>query len=104
MPPWRGSKPSAATGILARLSRIRRLERGLLRALGNTIRRPARFLLSVGPLATAAMVFVARRSLRTGTQAIADEPKRQRNWDVDVQVLVAATAGGGAGSCPHPLR
>ena len=43
-----GSKPSAATGVLARLSRIRRLDRGLLMALRNTVRRPARFWLSVG--------------------------------------------------------
>ncbi|MDQ3506389.1 MAG: ABC transporter permease, partial [Actinomycetota bacterium] len=38
-----GSRPSAATGVLARLSRVRRLDRGLLMALRNTIRRPARF-------------------------------------------------------------
>lgn len=48
-----GSKPSAATGVLARLSRLRRLDRGLLMALRNTIRRPARFLLSVGLLSSA---------------------------------------------------
>jgi putative ABC transport system permease protein len=37
------AKPSRATGLLARLSRVRRLDRGLLLALRNTIRRPARF-------------------------------------------------------------
>ncbi len=81
-----GAKPSAATGVLARLNRSRRLDRGLLMALRNTIRRPARFLLSVGLLACAGTVFVAGMSLSTGTQAIADEQNQQRNWDVDVQL------------------
>jgi len=87
-----GSKPSAATGALARLSRIRRLDRGLLMALRNTIRRPARFLLSVGLLASAGMVFVAGMSLSTGVEAIAEEQKQQRNWDVDVQLASPAAA------------
>jgi len=85
-----GSKPSAATGVLARLSRIRRLDRGLLMALRNTIRRPARFLLSVGLLASAGMVFVAGMSLSSGTEAIQEEQKEQRNWDVDVQLASPA--------------
>lgn len=85
-----GSKPSAATGLLARLSRIRRLDRGLLMALRNTIRRPARFWLSVGLLATAGTVFVAGMSLSSGTQAIEDERKEQRYWDVDVQLASPA--------------
>jgi putative ABC transport system permease protein len=85
-----GSKPSAATGVLARLGRLRRLDRGLLMALRNTIRRPARFLLSVGLLATAGMVFVAGMSLSSGTQAIAEEQAQQRTWDVDVQLASPA--------------
>jgi putative ABC transport system permease protein len=85
-----GSKPSAATGVLARLGRIRRLDRGLLMALRNTIRRPARFLLSVGLLAIAGTVFVAGMSLSSGTQAIAEEQKERRTWDVDVQLVSSA--------------
>ena len=85
-----GANPSAATGVLARLSRVRRLDRGLLLALRNTIRRPARFLLSVGLLASAGMVFVAGMSLSAGTEAIADEQQRQRSWDVDVQLASPA--------------
>jgi putative ABC transport system permease protein len=81
-----GARPSAATGVLARLGRSRRLDRGLLMALRNTVRRPARFLLSVGLLATAGMVFVAGMSLSTATEAITDEQKQQRTWDVDVQL------------------
>jgi putative ABC transport system permease protein len=81
-----GANPSAATGVLARLSRGRRLDRGLLLALRNTVRRPARFLLSVGLLASAGMVFVTGMSLSAGTEAIAEEQKQQRTWDVDVQL------------------
>jgi putative ABC transport system permease protein len=86
-----GSQPSAATGVLARLSRIRRLDRGLLMALRNTVRRPARFLLSVGLLASAGTVFVAGMSLSSGTEAITEEQKEQRNWDVDVQLTGPAS-------------
>jgi putative ABC transport system permease protein len=85
-----GSNPSAATGVLARLGRIRRLDRGLLMALRNTIRRPARFLLSVGLLAGAGMVFVAGMSLSAGVEAVAEEQKQQRNWDVEVQLASPA--------------
>jgi len=81
-----GSNPSAAAGVLAQLSRIPRLDRGLLMALRNTVRRPARFFLSVGLLASAGMVFVAGMSLSTGTQAVDDERKQQITWDVDVQL------------------
>jgi putative ABC transport system permease protein len=87
-----GAKPSAATGVLARLGRSRRLDRGLLMALRNTVRRPARFWLSVGLLATAGMVFVAGMSLSAGTKAITDEQKQQRTWDVDVQLARPASA------------
>jgi putative ABC transport system permease protein len=86
-----GSPPSAATGVLARLSRIRRLDRGLLMGLRNTVRRPARFLLSVGLLASAGTVFVAGMSLSSGTEAIAEEQKEERTWDVDVQLTTPAS-------------
>jgi putative ABC transport system permease protein len=85
-----GSSPSTATGVLARLSRVRRLDRGLLLALRNTVRRPARFLLSVGLLACAGMVFVAGMSLSSGTQAILDEQKQQSTWDVSVELTSPA--------------
>jgi len=86
-----GSKPTAAAGVLARLGRMRRFDRGLLMALRNTIRRRARFLLSVGLLAGAGMVFVAGMSLSAGTEAIAEEQSEQRNWDVDVQLASPAS-------------
>jgi putative ABC transport system permease protein len=81
------TNPSAATGLLTRLSRIGGRDRGLLMALRNTIRRPARFVLSVALLAAAGTVFVAGISLGDGTQAIADDAKAQRTWDVDVQLV-----------------
>jgi putative ABC transport system permease protein len=86
-----GAKPSAATGVLARLGRLRRLDRGLLLALRNTVRRPARFWLSVGLLASAGTVFVAGMSLSGGVEAITKEQTEQRTWDVDVQLASPAS-------------
>jgi putative ABC transport system permease protein len=86
-----GSRPTAATDLLARLSRARRLDRGLLMALRNTVRRPARFLLSVGLLATAGTVFVAGMSTSAGVGAIQQEQTLQQNWDVDVQLASPAS-------------
>ena len=85
-----GSNARAATRVLAGLGRIRRLDRGLLMALRNTIRRPARFLLSVGLLASAGMVFVAGMSTSDGLRAVADDAKDQRPWDVEVQLASPA--------------
>ena len=81
-----GSNPRVATRVLARLGRIPRLNRGLLMALRNTIRRPARFVLSVGLLATAGMMFVAGMSARAGTAAVAEEATERVRWDVVVQL------------------
>jgi putative ABC transport system permease protein len=85
------SAPSAATDVLARLTRVSRLDRGLVMALRNTVRRPARFLLAVGLLASAGAVFVAGMSLSSGTAAVAEEQTAQRNWDVDVQLVSPAS-------------
>jgi len=81
-----GSNAATTTGALARLGRIRGLDRGLLMALRNTFRRPARFLLSVGLLSSAGIVFVAGMSTSDGVQAVSEEAKAQRQWDVDVQL------------------
>jgi putative ABC transport system permease protein len=78
--------PRAATAVLAWLGRLPRLDRGLLMAARNTIRRPARFLLSVGLLASAGMMFVAGMSARDGTQAVADQATDRLRWDVVVQM------------------
>lgn len=86
-----GSQPSAATGVLARLSRLPGFDRGLLMALRNTLRRPARFVLAVGLLASAGTVFVAGVSLSAAVGAIEEEQSEQRSWDVDVQLVGPAS-------------
>ncbi|MGI8928162.1 MAG: FtsX-like permease family protein, partial [Candidatus Limnocylindrales bacterium] len=89
-----GTNPSVATGVVARLSRVARVDRGLLMALRNTVRRPARFLLSVGLLASAGTVFVAGVSLSAGVAAIGQQQIEERRWDVEV-VLASPTSIGG---------
>ncbi|TMR17359.1 ABC transporter permease [Nonomuraea turkmeniaca] len=81
---------SNPSGVVARLSRLRGLDRGLLMALRNTIRRPTRFLLSVGLLACAAMVFVSGMSLGTSVQAVEEERAARRYWDVSVRLAEPA--------------
>src|SRR5262249_24800577 len=88
--------PSAASGVLARLSRFR-VHRGLLLALRNTVRAPARFVLSVGLLASAGTVFVAGMSLSDGVGAITQEQNQRTNWDVDVQLAGLASPAEVAG-------
>ncbi len=80
------ANPRVAAAVLAWIGRARRLDRGLLMALRNTIRRPARFLLSVGLLAGAGMMFVAGMSAREGTQAVAEQATERLRWDVVVQL------------------
>ncbi len=82
-----GTRPGRNTGLMARLSRIRRLDRGFLMALRNMTRRRARFVLSISLLACAAMVFVAGMSLSSGVDAITEEQKAERTWDVDVRLV-----------------
>jgi putative ABC transport system permease protein len=84
------SEPSSAAQVLTRLSRVPGLDRGLLMALRNTVRRPARFWLSVGLLASAGTVFVAGMSLNAGTEAVDEQRKAQRYWDVDVDLATPA--------------
>jgi putative ABC transport system permease protein len=81
-----GSDARAGTRVMARLGRIPGLDRGLLMALRNTIRRPARFALAVGLLTSAGTVFVAGVSLSSAVGAISQEQAAERNWDVDVQL------------------
>ena len=85
-----GARTGRATGVLARLSRVRRFDRGLLMAFRNTVRRPARFWLSVGLLASAGTVFVAGMSLRSGTQAADEERTARRYWDVSAELTTPA--------------
>jgi putative ABC transport system permease protein len=74
------------SGLVARLSRIRRINRALLMALRNTLRRPARSALSVGLLACAGMVFITGMSLSSGVEAVEEIGNERRNWDVDARL------------------
>lgn len=87
-----GVEGRGASMLLALLGRVRGFDRGLLMALRNIVRRPARFVLSVGLLATAGTVFIAGMSLGDGVSAIAAESKAQRVWDVDVQLAQTISA------------
>lgn len=80
------ANPRLAAGFLARLGRLPRLDRGLLMALRNTVRRPARFLLATLLLAGAGMMFVAGMSARDGTAAVADDAADRLKWDVVVRL------------------
>lgn len=80
-----GARPRVATRLL---TRVGRLPRGLLMATRNTLRRPARSMLSIGLLAAAGTVFVAGVSLTAGLAAVEVE----RDWDVDVQLAGAVSA------------
>jgi putative ABC transport system permease protein len=86
------ASPRVGSGLLARLGRIPGLDCGLLLALRNTSRRPARFLLSIGLLASAGMMFVAGMSSRDGTKAVAQDADARLKWDVVVQLANATSA------------
>lgn len=81
-----GSKAGASAGILARIIRFPRFDRRLLLALRNTFRRPTRFWLSVGLLASGGVVFVAGMSLGASVAALGEEQQELRSWDVEVQL------------------
>jgi putative ABC transport system permease protein len=85
--------PGAA---LAWLGRLRWLDRGLLLALRNTLRRPARSLLSVGLLACAGTVFVSGVSLGDSVEAMMAQQEERRSWDVDVQLVAPSPPEVGA--------
>jgi putative ABC transport system permease protein len=70
----------------AGLGRLRGLDRTLLMAFRNIFRRRARFLLSVGLLASAGTLFVAGMSTMGSVQAVPERAVEQRPWDVDVQL------------------
>lgn len=81
-----GRNPRLAAGLLARLGRVPAINRGVLMVLRNPLRRPARFLLSVGLLAIAGMTFVAGLSARDGMVAVSEESADQIGWDAIVQL------------------
>lgn len=75
-----------STRFDAGLSRLKSIDRIVLMAFRNIFRRRARFLLSVGLLASAGAVFVAGMSTMAGFQASLERDKALRRWDVDVRL------------------
>ena len=75
-----------ATRLGAWLGELQFLNRVAVLAFRNMFRRRARLALSVGLLATAAAVFVAGMSTMASIQALEQQAKALRRWDVDVQI------------------
>src|SRR6266511_2698114 len=75
-----------STRFDAGLGRLRGLDRTTVLAFRNIFRRRARFLLTVGLLASAGAVFVAGVSTMAAFQAFLDREKELRRWDVEVQL------------------
>lgn len=75
-----------ATRFGAWLGRLLNLDRMVLMAFRNIFRRRARFLLSVGLLASAGAVFVGGMSTMEGFQTFLDQEEALRRWDVEVQL------------------
>jgi putative ABC transport system permease protein len=86
-----GSSARATSGVLARLGRVPGLNRWLLMALRNTVRRPARFFLAAGLLACAGALFVAGLSTQAGLAAAAEEGLERIQSDVIVQLAEPAS-------------
>ncbi|MBA3257072.1 MAG: FtsX-like permease family protein [Pyrinomonadaceae bacterium] len=77
---------ATSTRFSAAVGRLRGLDRTVLLAFRNIFRRRARFLLSVGLLASAGTVFVAGMSTMSSVQAVSEQAKELRQWDVEVQL------------------
>ena len=75
-----------STRFDAGLGRLRGLDRTALMAFRNIFRRRARFLLSVGLLASAGAVFVAGISTMAGFQTFLDRERELRRWDIEVRI------------------
>jgi putative ABC transport system permease protein len=83
---------AASSRFDAWLSRIQGLDRMLLLGLRNSFRRRARWVLSVGLLATAGAIFVGGLNTLAGVQAIPERLAADRRWDVEVGLAAPAPA------------
>lgn len=84
-----GRQGVTATRFDAALARIQGLDRLLLMVFRNCLRRRSRFVLSVGLLASAGTLFVAGMSTLAGMEALLEQARSQRHWDVEVQLTQA---------------
>jgi putative ABC transport system permease protein len=80
------------TRFYAWLGRLRSMDRTLLMAFRNVFRRRARFLLSVGLLATAGAIFMSGLNTMAGLQAIPKTLTDEQLWDVEVRLRAPASA------------
>lgn len=78
-----------ATRFGAWLGELQVLNRVAVVAFRNMFRRRARLALSIGLLSAAAAVFVAGMSTMASIQALEQQAKALRRWDVDVQIASA---------------
>ena len=76
----------AANRLDTWLGKLRGVDRILLMAFRNMFRRRARFLLSVGLLATAGAIFVGGLNTMVGMQSIPDQLVNTQRWDVEVRL------------------
>ena len=74
------------------LGKLYNVDRIFLMALRNIFRRRARFLLSVGLLATAGAIFVGGLNTKAGFEAIPDTIINAQRWDVEVRLGEPASA------------
>jgi putative ABC transport system permease protein len=77
---------NTATRFGTRLGLLQGLDRTVLLAFRNIFRRRARFLLCVGLLASAGVVFVAGMSTMAGFEASLERQNELRVWDVEVRL------------------
>ena len=86
------SQSATANRFYAWLGRLRSMDRGFLMAFRNVFRRRARFLLSVGLLATAGVIFISGLNTMAGLQAIPKTLTDEQLWDVEVRLRAPASA------------
>jgi putative ABC transport system permease protein len=73
-------------GLVARLSALRGLDRSVLLALRNTLRRRARLLFTLGLLASGGALFMTGLNVATGWQSTVDNNLAARRYDLEVQL------------------
>ncbi|HEX9387214.1 MAG TPA: FtsX-like permease family protein [Anaerolineales bacterium] len=67
------------------LAKLRGLNRMLLLAFRNIFRKRARFLLAVGLLASAGIVFIVGMSIMSNLQTSLEQGNESRKWDIEIK-------------------
>ncbi len=82
----------AVTRLYTWLGKLGGLNRTILMAFRNIFRRRARFLLSVGLLATAGAIFVGGLNTFAGLRAIPETLTDEHRWDVELKINAPTSA------------